>query len=118
MIREGQKISMPSFLVRQFRALAPIFRPPFDGLWLAVLFYYFWCFLVHPDSQVLRGDLPDPDDYMYLDQVLDWIKGQGWFDNIQHRLDSPAGGPIHFSRLPQIPMAALILLFEFLGLPE
>jgi hypothetical protein len=108
---------MPSFLTRQFRAFIPMFRPPFDGLWIAGLLYYFWCFLVHPQGQILRGDLPDPDDYMYLDQVLDWLKGQGWYDHIQHRLDPPGGGMIHFSRLPMIPMAALILLFEALGLP-
>jgi hypothetical protein len=108
---------MLAFLTRQLRAFAPMFRPPFDGLWLAILLYFFWCFLVHPGSQILRGNLPDPDDYMYLDQVLDWIKGQGWFDSIQHRLDPPAGGPIHFSRLPQIPMALLTLFFEAFGLP-
>jgi len=108
---------MLSFLARQFRSLAPMFRPPFDGLWIAVLLYYIWCFFVHPDSQVLRGNLPDPDDYMYLTQVLDWLKGQSWFDNVQHRLDPPAGALIPFSRLPQIPMAAVIWLFERFGLP-
>jgi len=107
---------MLSFFARQFRSLAPMFRPPFDGLWLAVLLYYFWSYLVFPHSGILRGNLPDPDDYMYLDQVLDWIKGQGWFDNVQHRLDPPIGGQIHFSRLTEIPMALLTLLFEGLGL--
>ena len=87
------------------------------GLWLAVLLYFFWCFLVHPQGQVLRGNFPDPDDYMYLVQVMDWLKGAGWYDNIQHRLDPPAGGPIHFTRIPQIPMALLIMLFEAIGLP-
>ncbi|MGE3624413.1 MAG: hypothetical protein AB7H77_11160 [Bdellovibrionales bacterium] len=62
---------MLSFLARQFRSLAPVFRPPFDGLWLAVVLYYFWSYLVHPSSQMLRSNLPDPDDYMYLNQVLD-----------------------------------------------
>src|SRR5580658_5589566 len=101
----GSKTStMLAFFTRQFRALAPMFRPPFDGLWIACLLYYFWCFLVHPQGQILRGNLPDPDDYMYLDQLLDWLKGQGWYDHIQHRLDPPEGGLIHFSRLPMIPM--------------
>jgi hypothetical protein len=109
---------MTGFLERQCRSLAPIFRPPFDGLWLTALLYFFWCFLVHPQGQILRGNLPDPDDYMYLDQVLDWIHGQAWYDNVQHRLDPPDGGLIHFTRIPQIPMALLILLFKAAGLPE
>ncbi len=107
---------MSSFLSRQLRALAPIFRPPFDGLWLAILLYFGWCFLVHPGSQIMRGNLPDTDDYMYLTQILDWMNGQSWFDNVQHRLDPPNGALIPFSRLPQIPMAGAIWLLERLGL--
>lgn len=106
---------MFSFL-RSFRSLADMFRPPFDGLWLLVTLYYAWAFLVYPHSPVMRGEFPDTDDYMYLNQVLDWMKGQGWYDNIQHRLDPPAGVPIHFSRLAQLPMAGLIALIELLGL--
>ncbi|MGE3624481.1 MAG: hypothetical protein AB7H77_11525, partial [Bdellovibrionales bacterium] len=74
--------------------------------------------LVHPSGQMLRGNLPDPDDYMYLNQVLDWVKGQSWHDTVQHRLDPPGGGPIHFSRLAQIPIAGFILLFQALGFNE
>jgi hypothetical protein len=97
-------------------SLAPIFRPPFNGLWLVVLLYYAWCFVVYPHSPILRGDLPDTDDYMYLNQVLDWMKGQSWYDNVQHRLDPPNGVPIHFSRFAQLPMAGIIFLLELLGL--
>jgi hypothetical protein len=104
------------FLSRQFRSLAPIFRPPFDGLMFLVIVYFAWCFLVFPHSQILRGNFPDPDDYMYLTQVLDWLKGQGWYDNIQHRLNPPEGVPIHFSRFAQLPMAILILVFKGMGL--
>jgi hypothetical protein len=53
---------------------------------------------------------------MYLVQVLDWIQGQGWYDNIQHRINPPDGVMIHFSRLTQIPMALMILGFQKLGL--
>ncbi|MDX2028221.1 MAG: hypothetical protein SFW62_06265 [Alphaproteobacteria bacterium] len=102
---------------RFFRSFAPIFQPPFNGLWLVIALYYAWCFLVYPNSQVLRGNFPDPDDYMHLTQALDWLKGQGWYDHIQHRINPPEGIPIHFSRLTQLPMAALIALFKFLGIP-
>jgi hypothetical protein len=96
------------------QALGAMFKPPFEGLWLALLLYFVWCFLVYPGSQTMRGNLPDSDDYMYLAQVLDWLKGQSWYDNVQHRLNG--GTLVPFSRLPQIPMAALILFFEKLGL--
>ena len=104
-----------------FQSLIPIFRPPFNGLWLIVLLYYAWCYAVYPYSPILRGDLPDTDDYMYLNQVLDWMRGQGWYDNVQHRLDPPPDGgmggvPIHFSRFAQLPMAGIIYVIELLGL--
>jgi hypothetical protein len=104
-----------SFL-RSFRSVGAMFRPPFDGLWLVVTLLFAWVFMVYPNSPIMRGDLPDTDDFMYLDQVLDWMSGQGWYDNIQHRLDPPNGVPIHFSRFAQLPMAAIIYFFEFLGL--
>jgi hypothetical protein len=106
--------ALRSFFSRQMQAFDRMFMPPFEGLWLGLLLYFAWGFFVHPDSQILRGNLPDSDDYMYLAQVLDWLKGQSWYDNVQHRLDG--GTLIPFSRLPQLPMAALILFFEGLGL--
>ncbi len=107
---------MPKAVSGFFQSLAPIFRPPFDGLALLVVLYYGWCFLVYPHSQILRGNLPDLDDYMYLTQLVDWLKGQGWYDNIQYRLNPPDGVPIHFSRLAMLPMAAMTLLFHLFGL--
>ena len=52
---------------------------------------------------------PDPDDPMRLMQVRDWIAGQSWFDVTQYRLNAPAGGPMHWSRLVDIPIASVIL---------
>jgi len=101
---------------RSFRSLGDMFRPPFDGLWLLVTLYFAWAFLVFPHSPILHADFPDTDDYMYLTQLLDWLNGQGWYDNIQHRLDPPNGVPIHFSRLAMLPMAAIVKLIEFMGL--
>src|SRR5579862_7324440 len=103
-------------LSHNLRSLTAPFRPPFEGLWLVAVLYYAWCFFVYPHSQILRGDLPDTDDYMYLNQVLDWIRGQSWYDNVQHRLNPPDGVPIHFSRFAQLPMAGLIYVIERLGL--
>ena len=53
---------------------------------------------------------PDPDDAMRLMQVRDWLAGQSWFDVTQYRLNSPAGGPMHWSRLVDIPIASAILI--------
>lgn len=102
--------------LRSFRTVGDIFKPPFGGLWLVVTLYFLWTYLVYPHSPTLRGDLPDTDDYMYLTQVLDWLKGQGWYDNIQYRLDPPHGVPIHFSRLAMLPMAGMMKVFQLLGL--
>ena len=62
---------------------------------------------------------PDPDDVLRLVQVRDLIAGQGWFDLTQHRLDAPGGGvAMHWSRLVDLPLAALILvLTPLLGQP-
>jgi len=118
------QVFMPHFYaklkstIKEFgQSLIPIFTPPFDGLGIIVVLYIIWAHLVFPHNDVLRGNLPDPDDYMYLTQVLDWVKGQGWYDNIQRRLDFPTGTPIHFSRLVQLPLAAGIVFFHRLGLP-
>ncbi len=52
----------------------------------------------------------DPDDAMRLVQVRDLVAGQGWFDTVPHRLDPPQTVPTHWSRLPDAPLAAIILL--------
>jgi len=54
----------------------------------------------------------DPDDAMRLLQVRDWMGGQSWFDVSQHRMNLPAGLSMHWSRLLDLPLAGLILLFE------
>lgn len=53
---------------------------------------------------------PDPDDAMRLLEVRDWLGGQSWFDVTQYRLNPPAGGPMHWSRLVDLPIGAVILM--------
>lgn len=76
------------------------------GVWLIVACYMAW------KAQPLVADrmFPDPDDAMRLVQVRDWLAGQSWFDVTQYRLSPPAGGPMHWSRLVDLPIAAVILL--------
>ncbi len=59
-------------------------------------------------SDLLQG----PDDFMRMVQVIDWIDGQGWSDTVQRRLNPPAGVSMHWSRLADIPLAAVIWLAE------
>lgn len=61
----------------------------------------------------------DPDDAMRLAQVRDWIGGQRWFDVTQYRVYPPTGGPMHWSRIVDLPIAGLILTFRpFLGMAD
>jgi hypothetical protein len=56
-------------------------------------------------------DAMSTDDAMRLVEVRDWIGGQGWFDLFQYRLDPP-GTSMHWSRVIDAPLAALILLLR------
>lgn len=59
------------------------------------------------------------DDAMRLVQVRDLMAGQGWFDLMQHRLGpSLAGTEMHWSRLVDAPIAALILALRPVLGPE
>ena len=52
--------------------------------------------------------LSDTDDNMRIMQVRALLAGQNWYDLAQHRL---AGSNIHWSRLVDLPIAGLKLLF-------
>jgi hypothetical protein len=56
-------------------------------------------------------DAMSTDDAMRLVEVNDLIAGQGWFDLIQPRLDPP-GSLMHWSRVIDVPLAALILMLR------
>ena len=63
-------------------------------------------------GSLAQRQFPDPDDVMRLLQVRDWIGGQSWFDVTQYRVNPPDGVPMHWSRLVDIPIAAVILLLR------
>ncbi|TZG27259.1 hypothetical protein [Sphingomonas montanisoli] len=75
------------------------------GIAVAVTMVLAW-----PHIVLLR--MWDPDDYMRLMEVRDWIGGQSWFDVTQYRLDPPRGFAMHWSRIVDLPIAALTLLFR------
>ncbi len=96
---------MTNFVERHFRSL--IF-----ATWLITSLLFLF---VARDS-ISAWKMGDPDDQLRLVQVRDWIAGQSWWDITQYRMNPPEGGPMHWSRLVDIPIAAMILLLRpFLG---
>ena len=58
----------------------------------------------------------DPDDAMRLMEVRDWLAGQSWWDVAQHRFNR-GDFPMHWSRLVDLPLAAVLTLAAPLGEP-
>ncbi|MBU6266964.1 MAG: hypothetical protein KGN34_05440 [Sphingomonadales bacterium] len=82
-------------------------------IWLALaiaLLAFAW-----PQIHALRAT--DPDDYMRLLEVRDWLAGQGWADVRQYRMDPPHGADMHWSRLVDLPIAAILWAARLI-LPE
>lgn len=77
-------------------------------IWLGIATYYLQ---IRADN-IHWFALGDTDDNMRYLQVRDWLAGQGWFDLRQYRLDPPGGANIHWSRIVDLPIAALMLLFR------
>ncbi|MDE2405793.1 MAG: hypothetical protein KGM17_14085 [Sphingomonadales bacterium] len=74
------------------------------ALWLGLalaLLAFSW-----PAITALRAT--DPDDYMRLLEVRDWLAGQAWSDVHQARMGGPGGTAMHWSRLVDLPIAALL----------
>jgi hypothetical protein len=57
------------------------------------------------------GRLSDTDDAMRIAQIRDWMAGQSWFDLRQYRLAPPDGVPMHWTRVVDVQVAALIHAF-------
>lgn len=82
--------------------------------WLAITIWYVW--QRWPAIHWLQ--LGDTDDNMRLMQVRALLAGQDWYDLRQYRLNPPTGFDIHWSRIVDLPIAGMILLFRpFLGVP-
>lgn len=87
-----------------------------DGKWIWLAGSFFLLLLLPRLSDILAGWIPDADDMMRLQQVRDLLAGQSWFNVDQARMLTPEGGEMHWSRLPDLFLAGLILLLEpFLG---
>ncbi len=89
---------MLAFLERHWKAITVV-------TWLL---FAAW-FLYTRWSSVIAFGLGDTDDNMRMMQVRALLNGQGWFDLRQYRLNPPFGANIHWSRLVDLPLAAIIL---------
>ena len=54
----------------------------------------------------------DNDSLLRLVQVRDLLAGQGWFDPMQYRMGLEGGFPMHWSRLVDAPIAAIVLVVK------
>lgn len=80
--------------------------------WLAVSAFM----LVDRWGSIRIFALGDTDDNLRILQVRAWLDGQSWFDLRQYRLNPPGGADIHWSRIVDLPIAALKLaLAPFVG---
>ncbi|RYG36277.1 MAG: hypothetical protein EON93_05320 [Burkholderiales bacterium] len=74
--------------------------------------------IVQFGGEALRLQFTDPDNTMWLVSVRDVLAGQGWWDNIQHRLAPPDGTQMHWARWIATAIAAPIaLLTPIVGQP-
>lgn len=69
-------------------------------------------FLMLQYSGGSAGALAGSDDMMRLQQVRDLLAGQDWYVVDQRRMLTPEGGAMHWSRLPDIVLALLILILK------
>ncbi len=92
---------MTQFIERHYRSLIV-------AIWLgtSLLLYA----VGHPF--ITEWKMGDPDDQLRLVQVRDWLAGQSWWDITQYRMNPPEGGPMHWSRLVDVPLAVFILLLR------
>ena len=61
-----------------------------------------------------RAGMPffaDTDDAMRMVMVRDFLDGQSWYDLTAHRLNTPFGAELHWSRLVDLPLAVLLSVF-------
>lgn len=83
--------------------------------WAAIAIFFLW----QRSGAIHWLALGDTDDNMRLMQVRALLAGQGWYDLRNYRLDPPGGFNIHWTRLVDLPIAALILLLRpFVGTGE
>lgn len=96
----------------QAKLAGPFFRH-WRWMLLAAWLLYVGFIIANRWTLIQAFALPDTDDNLRLAQVRALLGGQGWYDLVQHRFDIAHGGAnIHWSRLVDLPLAAIILIMK------
>ena len=72
------------------------------AVWVAFAAVMVWHKAPLPIGELLRG----PDDHTRIVRVQQFVDGAGWYADRLQRVDPPHGAPLHWSRLPDLPLAA------------
>jgi hypothetical protein len=114
-MKDGKQSASPARPLPSWRAVTSGGEVSAAGFWGAVLLFAATAILFQLGAHVFSFlDVigPDPDDSMRLVEVRDFLAGQNWFDLHQYRLGPDGGTLMHWSRLIDAPIAALILMFS------
>lgn len=108
-------LAAPGALLRTtpFSARAAFVATLFVSLLVAALLSYSRAAIVWR-----TGAFFDSDDAMRAVELRDFLAGQPWFDLTAHRVDPPNGLPMHWSRVVDVPLAALDLFFSTFLAPD
>ena len=111
-MRPGQFAVTQATAINTDRTAIEAMRPSWLRLlfWV-VLFQLAWYFRPLQDL-LLHGAMADPDDFLRLHEVRNWLAGQGWYDVSVPRMNPPEGGDLHWSRLIDLPIALLTVLLS------
>ena len=111
-MRPGQFDVTQATTIDADRTRADSVRPSWLRLlfWV-VLFQIAWYFRPLQDL-LLHGAMADPDDFLRLHEVQNWLAGQGWYDVSVPRMNPPEGGDLHWSRLIDLPIALLTVVLS------
>lgn len=88
-----------------------ISAPPYRLLPLVFFVSILVWFLGNPHSAFYTFALADPDDYMRLNETINWLQWAGWFDLSHPRLSPGSHMVLHWSRLLDLPLALMMKPF-------
>lgn len=90
------------------------FRAPYRSAAWIVLLYVVASVIYNPESSFNKWILPDTDDYTRFLQVFSLLDGHGWFNLTLPQLNPQHPVAMHWARLPDLLIAAILSVLEFI----